>query len=318
MADVYSPLTMSADDDGSTGPYVPCPSGQHPGVLVGVIDIGTHHEVFPDGKEDDVRQLVLVWEATEVEREDGQPQLLAIQARMSIRQNTKLRGLLEDWLGDEFNPERFDPRTLLGRTALLNVIQKRSNKDRPYHRITTVMGLPPRMPVSPARTPELFYATSQGDPPAEQLRGFPFVFLCHKLRPIIEAIETSAERRVRAARADGDGAAARPRRQADTARADGPATPSGRPSRDDQADTATQAGREDVVYRATATAAQAGRRPRDDQPVATTIRPSNRGVIRRAREIRDGTVTASSRAAKDRVPFEMDDADGQDEAGPQG
>jgi hypothetical protein len=300
MADVYSDLTMSADD-ATTGPYIPCPSGQHAGVLVGVIDIGTHHEVFPDGKEDVFRQLVLVWEATEVEREDGEPQLLAIQARMSIRQNTKLRGLLEDWLGDEFNPERFDPRTLLGRTALLNVIQKRSNKDRPYHRITTVMGLPPRMPVSTARTAPVFYSTSQGEPP-EQLRSFPYVFINHTLRPIIEAIETSAERQAQQARAAGTngntnviGSAPRPQRQPEPEPAPEPkparATSQPRPVRATPKPTPELV--DDTVQRAGAAAAQASRRDQAD-------------LIRQAQERFKNRAVAAA-APADRFPFQEDD-----------
>lgn len=115
--------------------FDPVPAGNHVARVYRIIHVGSVPESW-EGEEKTMNKIILGFELpneTKVFKEENGPQPYVISREFTLSMNEKanLRHLVEGILGvaltdDEANG--FDVETLLGKTCLLNVVHKKSEK----------------------------------------------------------------------------------------------------------------------------------------------------------------------------------------------
>lgn len=127
------------------GNFEPCPAGNHPAVLVGLIDIGTQKETF-QGVTKDAHRIFLCWEVPGEKTSSGASHVIGREYTFSGHEKSGLRIMMEAWRGKAYGEgEEFDPSKLIGKPCLLNVINEQSG-DKTYAKIKGVGALPKGMP----------------------------------------------------------------------------------------------------------------------------------------------------------------------------
>jgi hypothetical protein len=117
-----------------------CPAGNHPAVLVAMIDMGhQHHEYM--GTASWRHDVYLVWQTPTKKNSKGEPHLLAAQVTMSLNEKATLRKWIEGMTGAKLT-DGYDLSALLGRACLLNVI----HNEKGYPRVKDVTGYPEGLP----------------------------------------------------------------------------------------------------------------------------------------------------------------------------
>lgn len=132
-------FVVKASSSGSEG-YEIAPDGNHPAVLVALVDLGTQRTEY--NKEVKwQRQVYLVWELT-TEKMAGMKDrnhLIARAFTFSFNEKAMLRGFLEKWSGSSFRDgEEFDLAKMLGTPCLLTVIHKQSGSGKTYAKVDGV------------------------------------------------------------------------------------------------------------------------------------------------------------------------------------
>lgn len=123
---------------GGSGPAEQPPSGTHPAVLVGLIDLGTQHEEF-GGEAKWQRQALLVWELPTKKRKDGKPFLMDAVVTLSLNEKAKLRKWAEAMLDTKIaDGAPFDIATLLGKACMVSV----QLNEKGYAKVSAVTGFP--------------------------------------------------------------------------------------------------------------------------------------------------------------------------------
>lgn len=124
------------------------PPGTHAAVCVAVIDLGLHEVSFQQ-RTYVARQLLLAWELTACRMSGSTANhVVARQYSASLAEKAGLRRLLKGWFGRDIAPgQEFDPRKLLGRKCLLNLVLA---KDGKHVQIDGASQLPAGMPCNPA------------------------------------------------------------------------------------------------------------------------------------------------------------------------
>ena len=124
-------------------------------VCTKVLDMGTH---FNEIKQKQEHKIRIDFESTELMTTGdyaGKPFLLINNFNFSMYQNSRLCQFIEAWLGRKFvdqkEADNFDLSTLLGKTALCNVIHSDDGK---WVNIGSIMPVPESMP-APAPVGEL-------------------------------------------------------------------------------------------------------------------------------------------------------------------
>src|SRR5579859_3411511 len=108
------------------------PAGNHPAVLIAMIDLGTHTEDF-QGKQTEAHKVFLVWELTE-EKCAGynRNHVIGRDYTLSLHEKAGLRKMLEGWRGRKYNTgEEINVSKVLGQPCFLNVSHK-TKEDRTY------------------------------------------------------------------------------------------------------------------------------------------------------------------------------------------
>lgn len=130
------------------------PSGAHPAVLIGLIDLGTHTRIY-NGQATEARKLYLVWELTAEHDSKGNSFVIAQDYTWSLHKKAKLRALVEGWLGRTFSDgESYDLQQLLGRPCLVAVVEGQTAAGKKFVEVNTVsppmkgLAVPP-----PSRSP---------------------------------------------------------------------------------------------------------------------------------------------------------------------
>jgi hypothetical protein len=154
MASV-DPWTMEANSAGGGSNEV-CPSGTQFGVIVGVIDVGTHHETTQDGPKD-VRKLVLVIETTK-KQTNGQPFVLAEKYTHSFHKMATFRKVASTILGRVYKDgDRFSPLELVGKPVMASITHDHRTKngtERTYANLKQLSQFPDGMDApTPTYTP---------------------------------------------------------------------------------------------------------------------------------------------------------------------
>mgnify|MGYP001262251975 CR=1 FL=1 len=159
------------------GPVDQCPIGNHPGVLIGLIDLGTHWESFQGAAEKKVRKVFLVWE---VEAEnDGKDRRYWVgkdynmtvdekSGEVIVAAKSALRQLLEGWRGKPYQDgERIDIAKVHNQPCLVNVAHEEvgsGNNKRTYARVKGVAALPKGTPKLKNTRPPMLYVADSEEP----------------------------------------------------------------------------------------------------------------------------------------------------------
>lgn len=131
------------------------PPGNHPAVLVGLVDLGTHQETFKQKNGPDrtanLRKVYLVWELVteKVSGKIGVNHVIAHAYFLAFGPTTALRKMVEGWRGKAFaDDEEFDLVRLLDQKCLVNVTHGTSKTSgKVYAKVDKVSAVPKGMTV---------------------------------------------------------------------------------------------------------------------------------------------------------------------------
>jgi hypothetical protein len=109
----------------SGGDFPKAPAGNHPAVLVAIVDLGTQRNEY-QGNVTWQRRAYFAWELTTEKIADGDAKgknhKIGIDLTISLNVKSKLRQWIEGWAGKPIPDEsEFDVSTLLGKKCLLSV-----------------------------------------------------------------------------------------------------------------------------------------------------------------------------------------------------
>ena len=164
--------------------YVMAPAGNHPGVCIGLIDLGTHWESFQGQNEKKVRKVLFVWEIEAEVKEEGKADSevkrlvigrdfnIALGEDGSLIYGTKsnIRKLLEGWRGKAYGEsEDIDLESIWKKPCLVNVKHDKTNKGKDVARVDSVNALARGMkPLTPEYDCILYSADSDSPIPDEK------------------------------------------------------------------------------------------------------------------------------------------------------
>ena len=114
------------------------PPGTHMALCVGLIDLGTHTQVF-NGKRKDLHKILLCWELPQEMDSSGEPFVVQRDFSWSLHKKSRLRPFVESWLGRNFaEDEEYELIDLLRRPCVLSVTNGKSAKGFPFDEVTSV------------------------------------------------------------------------------------------------------------------------------------------------------------------------------------
>ncbi len=136
-------FNMKANKSGDGEGFAKAPAGNHPAVLVAIIDMGTQKNDF-GGEVKWQHRAFFVWELTSevVEGTKDKHHLIGIDLTLSLNEKAKLRKWIEARTGKPLaDGAEFDAASELGKPCLLNVIEKGG-----YPKIDAVTAFPKGFP----------------------------------------------------------------------------------------------------------------------------------------------------------------------------
>lgn len=144
------------------------PAGNHPAVLIGIIDLGTHSEQFQGQPPKDTHKVMLVWELPTEQKSDSKiNHVIAGTYTYSFHKKAGLRVMIEKWRGKGYNEgEDFLISDMLGKQCLLSVIHKASaDGSKTYANVAGAAGMPKGMKCPPAQNKPICWAIGDGPVP---------------------------------------------------------------------------------------------------------------------------------------------------------
>ncbi len=133
---------------GGGGDFEKAPPGNHPAILVALIDLGVQENDF-QGTKSYQHRAFFCWELTSEKNTKGVNHIIGIDMTVSMNEKSKLRAWVDAWRGKKTNDgEEFDISTLVGKKCLLSVTEKNG-----YPKIAGVGGVPKGMTVADATKP---------------------------------------------------------------------------------------------------------------------------------------------------------------------
>lgn len=141
-------VTAKADPNRN---YAKAPEGQHQAVLVDVIDLGMHDNVYQGQSKGLVHKCALVFQIDEINPDTSKPFEIAKDFTVSMGEKANLRKFLGTWRGKSYSDAEAEEgaplHKLYGINALMQVEHKqsKSNPDRTYANIVSVTKLPKNM-----------------------------------------------------------------------------------------------------------------------------------------------------------------------------
>lgn len=182
-----SPWAMTATKSGGEGGFEKAPPGNHPAVMVAIVDMGTQTvDGYQGAPAKDQHRAYLVWELVgEPAAGTSRNHTIGIDMNLSLNEKAKLRKWVEAWTGKPIGDGGgFDISTLLGKSCLLNVIEKNG-----YPKVDGVGAVPKGMAVPSAQNKPVAYTLGDlmgGATPPDWL---PYLFG----RPILDHVRESKE-----------------------------------------------------------------------------------------------------------------------------
>jgi len=141
------------------------PEGAIPGVLVGMIDLGTQTRTY-GGETSESHQVMLVWELTgePTTKEPTRNHIIGGVYTLSTHEKAKLRISYEKWMGKKFaDGEMIDYSARLCHPALLTITHGKTSKDRDYAKLEDFGQLPRGLPAPPApKTQPFMWSLTDG------------------------------------------------------------------------------------------------------------------------------------------------------------
>jgi hypothetical protein len=154
-------------NEGSKGNFEKSEVGAFAGRLFRLIDLGTQTSNF-NGDVKEARKVQFIFEMPDnVMKGEFKPELAgkpfcAQQIfTQSLHEKASLRKFLVSWRGKDFSDEErmnFDPKKLLGKTALLNLVQ---SKDGAFINIGSISPLPKGMECKPPVNPVIYFSLNE-------------------------------------------------------------------------------------------------------------------------------------------------------------
>lgn len=154
---------------GGGGTEVP-PAGNHPAILVAIIDLGTQETSYKDTKSW-IRKVYLIWELTteKIAGTKDRNHVIGRDFTFTFSPKSMLRGIIEKWRGKAFNAdEEFELDKLLGRPCMLSVAQETSKNDNLYAKVDTVTAVPKGLNVPKATYTPFMWTLDDGDAPTQE------------------------------------------------------------------------------------------------------------------------------------------------------
>ncbi len=134
-----SPWTVTTTSRGE-GDFAKPPAGNHPAVLVAIVDMGTQEDDY-QGEKKESHRAYFVWELVSEKAPSGKNFVIGIDLTVSMHEKAKLRKWIEARLGRKLSDETpYVVSEELGKTCLLNVVMKNG-----YPRIEGLGPLPKGM-----------------------------------------------------------------------------------------------------------------------------------------------------------------------------
>jgi hypothetical protein len=157
---------------GASGHLVPIDS--YVGILVALIDLGTHEDVFKDKKTQEerrswLRRILFVWELTGLRHPEGRyGPTMTKEYNLVTTPGGSYRKLLEKMRGKPYAVgEAINPEEFFGKPFLLKVGHKESQaSSKVYARIEEVGTVPSIMPVVPSLLPPVAWEIGSGPYPS--------------------------------------------------------------------------------------------------------------------------------------------------------
>lgn len=170
----------------------------HPGALVAIIDLGTHTETYTDKKtgnkkDSDMRKIYLVFELDEVCKSTNANHVIGKEVSLTTSPNSALRKIMEGLRGKAYiEGEAIDIGKALGRSGLVNVKRKTSQKGTEYAVLESVSPLPKTMPAFKP-THELTIWEIGSDKPFPKHKWLPDSFLDGQFATLEKIMQASHE-----------------------------------------------------------------------------------------------------------------------------
>jgi hypothetical protein len=118
-----TPSFKTRANNGDGGDFELPPSGTHPAVMVGLIDLGTTENTY-NGKTSDRHKILLVWELTAEADSKGQNFIVAQDYTWSLNKKAALRPIVEGFRGKALaDDEEYDLALMLGKPCMINVTE---------------------------------------------------------------------------------------------------------------------------------------------------------------------------------------------------
>jgi hypothetical protein len=111
--------------------FIPLEAGTHLGRVCGIIHIGTLTDNI-QGKDVTRNRVQISFEIPEALKEDGKPHTISQEFTLSMHKQGNLLPFIESMLGKKLDKEEtkeFDVSTLIGQTAMVNVIHSAPNAE---------------------------------------------------------------------------------------------------------------------------------------------------------------------------------------------
>lgn len=131
--------------------YTKAPEGQHQAVLVDVIDLGMHENVYQGVSKGKVQKCALVFQIDETNPDTGKRFEIAKDFTVSMGEKANLRKFLADWRGKSYTDAEAEEgaplHKLEGVNALIQIEHRASktNPGRSYANVLSVARLPKKM-----------------------------------------------------------------------------------------------------------------------------------------------------------------------------
>ena len=154
---------LKAKSGGGESFEVP-PSGNHPGVLIAIIDLGTQNSEY-QGVKREAHEIFMCWELTDqiVSGTKDRHHLIGKRFTYSFHSKAGLRQLIEKWRGRAYkDDDELNPIDMLGKPCLVNVSNSQK-EDRIFAKFEGVGPLPKSMTCPPAQHKVVAWEVESGD-----------------------------------------------------------------------------------------------------------------------------------------------------------
>ena len=156
--DVATPSFRTKSSNNEGGDFELPPSGTHPAVMVGLIDLGTTENTY-NGKTSDRHKILLVWELTAEADSKGVNFIVAQDYTWSLGKKAALRPLVEGFRGKAMaDEEEFDLALMLGKPCMVVVTEGISGNGKKFAEVASLSPPMRGLTVPPAtREPFIFH-----------------------------------------------------------------------------------------------------------------------------------------------------------------